>query len=127
MRSLLALPPGLFLLVAGLARPAFAAAPDGTVEWSGISHYSWQDRRPLCPVGGEAFQVRFQSWQNDLTAARLRVDQGGISFVDAAKIGTKGPYDLWAATIPASAPGGTLAYTIELTDADAGIVAAQRS
>ena len=72
--ALAALSAGL-LLLPGFAGPARAAAPDGTVEWSGISHYSWQDRRPLCPVGGEAFQVRFQSWQNDLTAARVPSDE----------------------------------------------------
>lgn len=107
---------GLLLASSSLARDAYAAAPDGTVEWSGISHVSGQDRRPLCPLGGEAFEVRFQTWQNDLTAARVRLDAGGISFIQAAKIGTRGPYDVWAATVPASAPAGALSYTIELTD-----------
>ena len=46
------------LLLAGVAS---AAEPDGNVEWNGLSHTSWQDRRPLCPVSGESFQVRFQS------------------------------------------------------------------
>ena len=115
-RALAALSAGLLTLLAGIARPAAAAAPDGTIEWSGVSHYSWQDRRPLCPRAGETFQVRFQTWQNDLTAARLRVDTGAIAFVDAAKVGTRGPYDLWAASVPASAPAGSLSYMIEFTD-----------
>src|SRR5688572_16689908 len=106
------------VVLTGASFPAtvHAAGPDGVVEWTGLSHYSWQDRRPLCPLGGEAFQVRFQAWRNDLTAARMRVDTGAIAFVDAAVIGQRGPYDLWAAQIPASAPGGSLSYVIELTD-----------
>jgi 1,4-alpha-glucan branching enzyme len=108
--------PAAAALLAALAAPVHAAAPDGTVEWNGISHYTWQDRRPLCPRAGEAFQVRFQAWRNDLTAARVRVDTGAVSFVDAAVVAQRGPYDVWAATVPASAPAGSLSYVIELTD-----------
>ena len=65
-RIRLSLPFLATLLLAGVAS---AAAPDGNVEWNGLSHTSWQDRRPLCPVSGESFQVRFQSYRDDLTAA----------------------------------------------------------
>src|SRR5688572_26681446 len=100
----------LALLVApGLAPPANAAGPDGNVEWTGVSHVGWQDRRPLCPIGGESFQVRFQAYRDDLTAARIRVD-GGASWLDANRIGTRGPYDLWAAQVPATVAGGSLRY-----------------
>ncbi|MEO5616803.1 MAG: alpha amylase C-terminal domain-containing protein [Candidatus Eisenbacteria bacterium] len=109
--------PVISLLAALLSAPAaIAAAPDGNVEWAGISHLSWQDRRPLCPVGGESFQVRFQTWRNDLTAASVHVVAGvSVSDIPASVIGTRGPYDIWAATVPATAEN-TEFYWIELTD-----------
>ncbi len=105
-----------FGFAAGLVRPAAAAGPDGNVEWVGVSHYTWQDRRPVCPVNGESFQVRFQTYQNDLTSAVVVVNAGaGPLTVSAARIGTRGPYDLWAAQLPAIA-SNTESYWIELTD-----------
>lgn len=106
------------LLLAGLAglQPASAAAPDGNVEWAGISHLPWQDRRPLCPVNGETFQVRFQTWRDDLTSASVHVVAGATTTdVPASRIGTRGPYDIWAAMVPATA-STTESYWIELTD-----------
>lgn len=113
LRILLAAP----LLAALLHAPyAFAASPDGNVEWAGISHLSWQDRRPLCPVNGESLQVRFQVWRDDLTSASVRVTAGAaVTNVPATRIGTRGPYDIWAATVPATAQS-TESYWIELTD-----------
>ena len=107
----------LALLALGvLAAPSLGAAPDGNVEWNGVSHVSWQDRRPVCPVSRESFQVRFQSYANDLTSARLYVLNGGVgSWVAAVKTGGRGPYDLWTAQVPASVTD-TLRYWIELTD-----------
>jgi 1,4-alpha-glucan branching enzyme len=105
-------------LLIGAAFPgaATAASNDNTVEWNGVSHYWWMDRRPLCPRAGESFQVRFQAWRNDLSAARVRViDNAGTTWVDAFRIGTRGPYDLWAASLPATA-SPTESYLIELTD-----------
>ena len=105
------------LAFAALAAPsaARAAAPDNNVEWAGVSHVAWQDRRPLCPVSGETFAVRFQTWKNDLTAARVGVTTVGTAWVDAAKIGARGPYDIWQAQVPSTA-GATESYVIELTD-----------
>jgi hypothetical protein len=98
------------------AAPSLGAAPDGNVEWNGVSHVSWQDRRPVCPVGREGFQVRFQSYANDLTSARLYVVNGGAGvWVTATPYGTRGVYDLWTAQVPASITD-TLRYWIELTD-----------
>ena len=113
LRILLAAP----LVAAMLCPPtADAASADGNVEWAGISHLSWQDRRPLCPVNGESFQVRFQTWRNDLTSAAVRVVAGAaVTSVPAARIGTRGPYDVWAATVPATAQA-TESYWVELTD-----------
>ena len=103
---------GLLLLA---APAAFAASNDDNVEWSGVSHVAWQDRRPVCPVGGEAFQVRLRAWRNDLTAARVHADNGTPVWVDAAVIEQRGPYDIWMATVPAT--GATLeSYYVELTD-----------
>lgn len=95
---------------------ALAAGPDGVVEWAGVSHVTWQDRRPLCPVNGESFQVRFQTWRDDLTSASVHVVAGAaVTDVPAARIGTRGPYDVWAATVPATAEA-TESYWIALTD-----------
>jgi len=91
------------------------AAADNNVEWAGISHVAWQDRRPLCPMSGESFEVRFQTWQDDLTAARVHFDDGSETWVDAAVAGQRGPYDVWSATLPATA-ASSCAYWIELTD-----------
>lgn len=113
LRILLAAP---LLAVVLLASPALAASADGNVEWAGISHLAWQDRRPLCPVNGESFEVRFQTWRNDLTSASLHVVAGGIGTdVAATRIGVRGPYDVWAATLPATAET-TESYWISLTD-----------
>lgn len=91
------------------------AAADNNVEWSGISHYDWQDRRPLCPINGQTFEVRFQSWRNDLTAARVYADDGTPVWVDAEVVDTRGPYDIWAAQVPATTQSSE-SYYIELTD-----------
>ncbi len=91
------------------------ASADGNVEWAGVSHVPWQDRRPLCPVDGQTFDVRFQTWHNDLTAARVNVNTGSAVFVAAAVVEQRGPYDVWSATVPATG-STTLSYWIELTD-----------
>jgi len=102
--------------LAAAARPAASAAPDGNVEWAGLSHVDWQDRRPLAPVAREPFTVRFQTWLNDLTAARVSVTVGGVqSWSNAVKIAARGPYDVWEAAV-AAAPADSLWYWIELTD-----------
>lgn len=114
MRLPKALVPALVLLAAAL--PAGAAGPDDDIEWNGVSHVAWQDRRPVCPVNRETFQVRFQSYRDDLTGARVYVANGGVpAFVTAARYGVRGPYDLWMAQVPASI-ADTLRYWIELTD-----------
>lgn len=106
-----------------LAAPASAAAPDGNVEWNGLSHVAWQDRRPLCPVSGESFQVRFQAYRNDLTSARVGVTVGGLTtWYDAANVASRSLYDIWAATVPVTA-ATTESYVIEVNDgADADFV-----
>jgi len=105
------------VLVAALIVPASsqAAAPDGNVEWDGISHIPSIDRTPICPVDGETFEVRFQTYENDLTGARAHVDDGATTWVTASKESARGPYDIWSAQIPATAED-QLSYYIELTD-----------
>lgn len=105
-----------FLALLMPPRPGIAAGPDNNVEWTGLSHMGFEDRRPLCPVGGETFQVRLQALKNDLTGVRVRVDTGVVSFVDAAVVGARGPYDIWAAQVPASPAGSTINYLFEVTD-----------
>ncbi|HER44508.1 MAG TPA: hypothetical protein ENO08_08625, partial [Candidatus Eisenbacteria bacterium] len=96
--------------------PAHAAGHDGNVEWNGLSHVDFQDRRPLCPLGNEAFSIRFQAFAGDLTSARVFLDDGGsTSWVTASVEGQRGPYDIWKARIPATFSSG-IGYYIELND-----------
>jgi 1,4-alpha-glucan branching enzyme len=88
---------------------------DNNVEWNGISHVAWQDRRPICPVDGESFQVRFQAYRGDLTAARVMVDDGPLVGYAAAWLEDRGPYAVWGAAVPATS-SSTLSYYLELTD-----------
>jgi len=92
---------------------------DGSVSTGLLSHTAFTDRRPVCPVNRQAFSVLFQSGANDLTAARVGVDQnadGSIdAWVDATRTGTRGVYDLWQASVPASS-AAQQAYVIEGQD-----------
>lgn len=103
------------LVTAAPPRAARAAGPDADVEWDGVSHVWWQDRRPLCPVDGQSFEVRFRTYADDLTSARVAAEDGDTRWVDASRVGTRGPYDVWAAQVPSTA-SGQLSYVIELTD-----------
>jgi len=95
---------------------ARGAGPDNNIEWNGISHIDWQDRRPLCPVSNESFAVLFQSYRNDLTAARLFLnDDGPTSWIAASVVAQRGPYDVWEAQVPAT-NADTISYWLELTD-----------
>ncbi len=96
--------------------PAGAAGPDNNVEWDGVSHVDFQDRRPLCPVGNEGFSIRFQANIDDLTGARVFVDDGGsTSWLVAVVAGQRGPYDIWEVQVPVTSSAG-ISYFIELTD-----------
>lgn len=88
---------------------------DDNIEWNGISHEENLDRRPLCPVAGESFEVRFQAYQTDLTAARVHYDNGSVQWIDAAPHSTRGPYQVWSAPMPATG-AASLSYYIELID-----------
>ncbi len=103
------------LLTLGAILPA--AELDNNVEWSGITHVTFHDRRPLCPLNGELFAVQVRTWSNDLSSVRLWVDDGVVSaaFVNASLVGTRGPYDVWEAQAP-STVSNTLIYYFELTD-----------
>jgi 1,4-alpha-glucan branching enzyme len=96
-----------------LATPALAS--DNDVQWDGVSHIGWLDRTPRVPLDGEAFLVRFQAYRDDLTAARVRIDDGAIRWAEAAKIASRGPYDIWQAEVPSTA-AAQLSYIFELTD-----------
>lgn len=105
------------MLVASLSIAFFLfAANDNNVEWDGISHVDWQDRRPLCPVNGEAFSVFLQAYANDLTGVRVFVDDGTTSqWVTGFYIHDRGPYAVWQADLPATT-NSTLNYYFELSD-----------
>lgn len=107
---------GVAFTVLLVAAPiAGAAGADNSVEWDGVSHVCWQDRRPLCPLAGETFEVRFQTYGNDITSARVHVNDGTVAWIGAAKATARGPFDIWTAQIPSSV-SATLSYYIELTD-----------
>jgi 1,4-alpha-glucan branching enzyme len=59
--------------------------------------------------------VRFQSYHDDLTAAQIEVDDGSVQMIPASIVGTRGPYDVWEATVPATA-ADSLSYFIAVTD-----------
>jgi 1,4-alpha-glucan branching enzyme len=107
----------LLLAVGVLATPLplAAASADNNVEWSGISHIALLDREPLCPLAAQSFVLRMQSWQNDLTGVRVRLDDGGVTWHTASLAGTRGPYDVWEASIPAPS-GSAIDFVFELTD-----------
>ncbi len=105
----------ILLVVCVAATGALAAGPDNNVEWNGVSHVSWQDRRPLCPIDGETFQVRLQTYIDDVTSVRVSVDDGGAVWVDGARTDGRGPYDIWTAELPATL-SPTLVYYFEITD-----------
>ncbi len=93
-----------------------AAAQDNNVEWAGISHLTYYDRDPICPVGGETFAVQIRTYSNDLTAMRVWVDEGsGATSYDGSVVGARGPYDIWEAQVPATA-ATSLDYYFELID-----------
>ncbi len=97
------------------ALTAMAASHDNTVEWNGISHEGWLDRDPRCPIDGESFTVSFLTYTNDITSARVRVDDGVVAWIDASKTSTRGPYDVWSGAVPATA-ANDLSYWFEITD-----------
>ncbi|MCP4594257.1 MAG: hypothetical protein GY842_26300 [bacterium] len=104
----------LSLLILTLHLPM--ATNDNNVEWSGASHHDLYSRTPMCPVGGETFTVSFQTWDFDITSARVYVDDGSPVWITVNYSHDRGPYDVWSAAIPASSPTGSLEYYFELTD-----------
>jgi 1,4-alpha-glucan branching enzyme len=104
----------VFVLVALL----LGADHDNNVEWNGVSHVPWLDRAPRCPINGEAFTVRFQTYHYDITSARVYSSYGD-TWAPAQFSANKGIYDVWTATVPASGPTATLSYYLELTDGTA--------
>jgi 1,4-alpha-glucan branching enzyme len=100
----------------GLAAVMPAAAHDNNVEWSGISHVDPWDRDPYVPVDGEPFTLYFQTYDFDLTSARLYWDDGSPHWVDASYSHDRGIYDVWEAVIPCTAPNAVISYYFELTD-----------
>jgi 1,4-alpha-glucan branching enzyme len=101
--------------IALIAPAAHAAGPDNNVEWNGISHLPLLDRTPLCPLAGQSFALRVQSWAGDLTSVRVRVEDDATEFVTASVTGNRGPYDVWEAQIPAPSESA-IEFVFELTD-----------
>ncbi|MEO1583185.1 MAG: alpha-amylase family glycosyl hydrolase [Planctomycetota bacterium] len=104
----------LALLVAGLASSA-SAQLDNDVQWQGVSHLVEYDLRPRVPMNGESFDVVLQTFRGDVSSVRVRHVAGAAGFVEAQVESSRGPYDIWHATVPATA-SPVLGYSIELTD-----------
>ncbi len=102
----------LFLAIALMAP---AAGHDNTVEWDGISHLAFHDRDPICPINGESFDVKLQTFDFDATSVRVTIDDGA-NWINASYTGDRGTHDLWTATIPATSPTGGFEYYFEITD-----------
>jgi 1,4-alpha-glucan branching enzyme len=100
----------------GLAALMPTASHDNNVEWAGISHLDTFDRRPLCPIDGESFTVFFQTFDFDVTSARVYYDDGSPRWIDAEYSHDRGVYDVWKATLPCTAPNAVVEYYFEITD-----------
>ena len=108
----IALAPGLCPLA---PQAAAAAAADGVIDTAYVSHIGWQDRRPLCPVDQQSFDVRLYALAGDLTGVRVYFAGAPRAWLSATHAGTRGAYDIWQATLPASA-GDQVRYWFELAD-----------
>lgn len=104
----------LLVAIAGGSDIALAQL-DGNVQWQGVSHTGWNDRRPRVPRNGESFTVRFQTFRGDVSGVRVRIEDGATRYADASIVGSRGPYDLWEATVPSTA-SSTLSYVLEVSD-----------
>ena len=105
-----------FLIAAvAVTSPLIAADLDNIVQWDGLSHLESQDRTPRVPVNGEAFTVRFQANRDDLSSAIVHWNAGTPETSLASIVDHRGPYDIWEASIPATA-ASSLSYYIELQD-----------
>ncbi len=112
-RSMIALA-GAALGTAVLAPHAHAQF-DNNVQWQGVSHLTDHDLAPRVPMNGESFAVEFQTFRGDVSSARVRYDDGSVGFADASIVASRGPYDIWEATIPATS-SNLVSYVLEITD-----------
>lgn len=100
----------------GLAAILPAANHDNNIQWSGISHLDAYDRRPICPIDGESFTVFFQTYDYDITSARVHYDDGTPRWINAEYSHDRGVYDVWKAQLPCTSPTAVVEYYFELTD-----------
>ncbi len=106
----------LIALLMMVAAVTPSATQDDNVEWSGISHLTSYDRAPKCPLGGETFAVQIRTFNNDLSGMTVWTDDGsGLVSAGGVRIGTRGPYDIWEAQVPATG-NNALTYYFELID-----------
>lgn len=100
----------------GIAAALPLATHDNNVEWDGISHIDSLDRRPICPVDGESFTVYFQTFDFDITSARVHYDDGTPQWITATYSHDHGAYDVWKAQLPCTDIDAVVEYYIEVTD-----------
>ncbi|MCA9245196.1 MAG: alpha amylase C-terminal domain-containing protein [Phycisphaerales bacterium] len=105
------------LVVSMSTLSASAAEPDHRIEWRGVSHIGAHDRLPTVPLRTEPFRVRFQTLDNDLTAASVRQFVAGAAtrMFEAAVVDHRGPYAIWEAELDGR-DVDQLQYDIEMVD-----------
>lgn len=100
---------------AGLLVLTTGASLDNNVEYQGVSHIDWLDRRPLVPIDGEAFRVLVQTFHFDVTAVNVIYEDDGVQTIPASFSHRKSLYDVWAADLPATT-SDTISYYFEIID-----------
>jgi len=110
------------IVALGLASCAALGAGDHAIETPHLSHEVHHDLRPIVPMNGEAFEVRFQSIAGDLSGARVGVwiDGSFSAWIDASFVETVGPSDIWGASVPQSG-ADEVSYVIELLDGTSSV------
>jgi alpha-glucosidase len=101
--------------------PAWAAGPDGDVEWDGLfSDTTDQFVSPRRFAPGDRVTLSLRAYANDLTAARCLVffSSGASSQVAMSKAPASGAagFDLWRCAVDVPANAGELYYRFEVTD-----------
>ena len=99
----------------GLLTLTTGASQDNNVEYQGVSHIDWLDRRPLCPIDGEAFSVMVQTYHYDVTAVNVIYEDGAAQVIPATFSHNKGIYDVWTADLPVTA-STSISYYFQLID-----------
>ena len=93
-----------------------AVAGDGVIDLDSATHLREADLRPLVPTRDQPFAVLVQTAAGDVDTVSVRVDvDGSVHEYAASVVGSRGPYDVWRADVPAIDADAAL-YTVVLRD-----------